>query len=657
MKKKTALSLFLSIIFLLSSLQGAAAAPSFQKIGPQVKNLNVSTAVPGTNSKGEPLMFSLLQGMPAVLAVTNLDTGKVVDTKQLSGATAGWSISATDPANIWIGTTPGELLFHYDPNTKKLSKMGKATARKDSTVIWGLNYSPSAKTVYGVSANEGKLFSYVKGKGFKDYGTVLSGKKDGRSVAYDAKTNQVFAGLGSPAELVAVDLKTNKKTPMLPSTYRSQKMVDSVQVIDSYVFVKMNPGEKILYFDAKSRKFLGELSATSKGVSPKAPNSNSVFYGNKTDLMEFDLGTKKTSKAVGGKVQTSILSFNFLKIGGEKTTKLVAKVGNAQRYLTFDLENAEYHNLDLVLPPQPIEMHKIGAGFDGLIYSSSFLNGSMAAYDPAVNKTSPKDILGQMESMASVNNKIYFGVYPQSRIMEYDPKQPWEKNVNPSQVASFNAYGQDRPMAALAVPGTSQLVFGTAPVSGKYGGALAVYDTKNGSSYARHQIVKDHSVVSLAYQPKQKLVYAGTSIFGKPNVDKTKTKAVLFTLPANNLKAKPTVLALPYKNLRFISALAVAGDGKVWGIADGQVFAYQPGKGVVTTKAVVPDVTGHTPNASLAVGKDGNLYGSVERNLFKVDAKSYKVTILRKNDVHQLVKDPKGNLYFHNKLELWKVNY
>ncbi|WP_338778696.1 hypothetical protein [Metabacillus sp. FJAT-52054] len=630
----------------------ASSAPIFQKIGPQITNLNVTAAASAMNKKGEPLMYTVLQGLPAKLIVTNLSTGRVVDSESLDGSTAGWSIHA-DSEQVWIGTTPGELLYRYDPNSMKLAKAGKATS-KNGTTIWGLAYSAQSGIVYGVSANEGRLFSYASGK-FKDLGTVVSGKKDAKSVAADDANRQLFIGTGSPATLVSYDIKTAKKQSMLPSRYMSQKQIDSIRVVGSLVFVKLNPENKILVFDAKSKKLTGELAATSKGVSPKSPKENAVYYANGTSLYRYNLSSKKSELVVNNRIPTSIVSLDFVVFPGSPEAVLTGKVGNADRYFTYKASSHSYENLNLVLPPQAVEVHKIGAGADGKIYSSGFLNGKMGTYHPSTGTSVIQEAIGQMESMASANGKLYFGVYPGAKILEYNPSAAWVAGKNPKQVAAFDGSGQDRPMAAAAVPGSKQIVFGTAPRAGKNGGALAIYDTASRKASIRHQIVKDQSIVSLAYHSGSKKVYAGTSIFGKANVDKNKTNAVLFALPAGNLMAKPEIIRLPFKHVQYISALAAAKDGRIVGIADGNVFIYTPGKGVTIQRPVVKSVSGYTPHASLAIGKDGNVYGTVEKVLFKLDMKSYKTSIIR-NGTDQVTPDHTGTLYFHDKKELWKVS-
>lgn len=632
----------------------ANSAPAFQKIGPQISNLNATAAAAAVNKKGDPLMYTLLQGLPAKLIVTNLETGEIVDTETIEGSTAGWSIKALQD-EVWIGTTPGELLFRYDPNSMKLTKAGKATA-KNGTAIWGLAYSTRDRAVYGVSANEGKLFSYTPVKGFKDLGTVAAGKRDAKSVETDDANRQLFIGTGSPAQLVSYDLITAKKQNMLPSTYQSEKQIDSIKVVDGSVFVKLNPQNKILVFDAKTKKLTGEFEATSKGVSPKSPTENAVYFANGTSLYRYDLRSQQAERVVNNRIPTSIVSLDFVRFPGSSEALLTGKVGNADRYFTYKPSNQAYENLYLKLPAQPVEVHKIGAGADGKIYSSGFLNGKMGTYHAASGKSAVLDAIGQMESMASLNGRLYFGVYPGAKILEYNPSDTWLPGYNPKQVTAFSGNGQERPLAASAIPGTSKIVFGTAPRAGISGGALAIYDAASGSASIRHQIVKDQSVISLAYSQNSKKVYAGTSIFGKTNVDKNRTNAVLFALPSGNLMAKPEIIRLPFKHVQFISALAAAKDGRIIGLADGNVFVYTPGKGVTVQRPIVKSVSGYSQTSSLVIGKDGHAYGTVEKTLFKLDMKSYKTSILRSGS-DQAVTDSAGNVFFHDKKELWKMNF
>lgn len=616
-------------------------------LGPQLTNINVSTATFGTTSNGEPLMLSLLQGLPGTLAVTNLYTKELVDVEALPDTTTGWSIEQGASGLYYIGTTPNELLYKYDVNSKKLTKLGKATT-KNNTVIWDLDYSSSTKAVYGVTSNEGKAFKYEEGKGFYDYGTIVSGKKDAKSVAY-ASNNTLFAGIGSPVDLIAFDLNSKKKQSILPSQYKGEKSIQSLDVVDNLLFVKVNPTAKILYFDVNSKKYLGEFPASSFGVSEK--HDNVVYYGYENSIYSFNLSTKERKEIIKGKVPSTVTSFSLLNEGSNGYT-LVGKLGNNERYFTYNFDSQVFQHDLMALPAQPIELHHIGADNSGNIYSSGFLNGSLAVYSPSTNKTATKGTTGQVEGSAAINGKMYLGVYPQAKIIEYQPQ-----NDQKTEILNLKNYGQDRPTAVINVPGTNKLYIGTTPRSGYEGGALAILDVGNNKTTVKNKLIPNQSIVSLAYSKNQGKVYGGTSIFGQPNVDPAKTNAVLFTVPANNPNAAPVQLKMPFKNIRFYSAITVANNGVVWGLADEILYAYDPSKGVIFSRKIVNDVSGHAPNGSLIIGKDGYLYGAVEGTLFKVNPNNKKLVILRsKKDVKQVIQDSNGTIYFHDGARLWKYS-
>ncbi|MED4454498.1 hypothetical protein [Metabacillus fastidiosus] len=634
----------------LSDVQAAGTKSNMVNLGPQLTNINVSTATFGTDSNGEPLMFSILQGLPARLVVTNLNTQELVDSQPLVGATTGWSIKQGAKGIYYIGTTPNELLFKYEVNEKKLTKIGKPTT-KNSTVIWDMDYAANNKTLYGVSSYEARVFKYVDGKGFYDYGTISKGKKNAKSVAYSPQNNSLFIGVSSPVELIAFDLKGRKTQSILPSQYKKEKEIQALDIVNNLLFVKLNPSAQILSIDINTKKIVGKFSASSFGVSAKSPVENVVYYGYKQSIYSYDLQTKKKIEVVKGKVPGTIVSFGFIKDENDDY-KLVGKLGSNERYFTYNLESKEFKHDLMQLPPQPIELHHIGTDWDGNVYSSGFLNGSMGIYFPSMDRTERKNPTGQVEGMAYLNDKVYLGVYPEAKIIEYDPVYESSQNI-----FNLKQYGQDRPTAVLHLPNTDKLYIGTTPRTGIRGSTLAILDVSTKKANIKRQFIPDQSIISLAYSGKQKKVYGGTSVFGKPNVDPSKTNAKLFTLPAGQTNAKATVLNLPFKNIRFYSALAVAADGTVWGLADEILFAYDPSKGIVYSKAIVKDVSGHTPNGSLLIGKDGAIYGAVEGTMFKLNPKDNKLTYPRKEkNVKQLIQSPDGTLYFHDGVNLWKYS-
>ncbi|WML46838.1 hypothetical protein RCG23_14455 [Neobacillus sp. PS3-34] len=68
---------------------------------------------------------------------------------------------------------------------------------------------------------------------------------------------------------------------------------------------------------------------------------------------------------------------------------------------------------------------------------------------------------------------------------------------------------------------------------------------------------------------------------------------------------------------------------------------------------VVPNTSGRFRNGSLAVGKDGYIYGAVEKKLFRVQSKTMKLEFLTKVPAEDLAIGEDGRIYFSEHANLW----
>ena len=99
----------------------------------------------------------------------------------------------------------------------------------------------------------------------------------------------------------------------------------------------------------------------------------------------------------------------------------------------------------------------------------------------------------------------------------------------------------------------------------------------------------------------------------------------------------------------------VADTKKVYGLSDGNFFAYDPQTKKTQTINIVKNTSGRFENGSLAIGNDGYIYGTVEGTLFRVHPSDFKKEILQSKGAEKLTKGKDGLIYFTNKDELWKV--
>jgi hypothetical protein len=617
---------------------------TFSRIGPQIVNTNAITAAAGNTENGTALMYVILQGEPAKLAVIDLATNQLVDEQPLKDSSIAWAIAVDSKGMVWVGGTPNEQLYCYNPNTKKMKKLGKAS-NKTSTSIHDLEITKDG-TVFGSSSYGGNVFRYIERKGFKDLGQVSVGKKLARSLAYSDESKTLFVGLGSKAELVAWNQTTNKKKAILPKKYQNETSIYDLDEEKGVLFAKLEPSKKILLFNSKSYAFIGELDASSRGVSPISPDGKKVYYTNQYHLYEYDLLSKKKSMLNFTLKGTEAVSLDFVNLSDGPA--LVGLLGNTGTFLLYHLNSQTYTIGKLPLPPLYVPIYNIASGLKGTIYSSGFVTGHMSIYDPESGTNTVLRNIGQAEGITALNEKMYLGIYPGATVYEYNP---FDGYTTGSVKPLFSiGYGQDRTLAMVGVDKLNKLFIGTHPKNGEVGGALAIYDTKTKKLIVRKNIVPNQSIACLAYS--NGYIYGGTSIFSGKNLE-GKANAVFFRLKADQPNGKIEILTPPTKKPRLIHALLLGSDQRIWGLSDGNLFEYDVNKKSMKVTNIVPTTSGRFKNGNLLNGQDGNIYGSIEKYLFRVNPKTMKVEMLQNSGVDDIATDPRGDIYFSDNTDLW----
>lgn len=646
MKKSRSFLFFLCFFLIFIQIEsGSASANSSSKsskIGKPITNSTAITAASGNDAKGNAYMYLILQGEPAQLVVFDIFKKTMVDQKALAGSSSGWAIETDGKGEVWIGGTPSNKLYKYNPNQKKLTDLGKATS--GSTSIHDIEVDKDGN-IYGSTSYEGGLFKHSKGK-FQNLGQTSKGKMIGRSLAYYPKTHTMFVGVGANADLIAWNLKTNAKKSILPDKYK--KSITSIYDLDQaggVLFAKLEKKNTILMFDAQTYKFKGELNAKSRGVSKLAPNGKDVYFTNNYLLQRLDLQTGKVTASKKTLQGTEAVSLDYVKHDGK--TFLTGLLGNTGTFFTYDLKNEDLVVERFSLPALGVPIYNLAAGPDGKIYISSYVSEKMGVYHPETKSFSTIPRVGQVEGFASVNGRFYLGIYPGGIISEMKLSQ------NPNVKSLFTiGNGQDRPVTMTGAPGTNYLYIGTHPKNGEVGGSLTIYDTAKKTHSVRRNLVKDQSIISLTTH--QGYVYGGTSIFSGKNIE-GKQNAVFFRMKSKSPTGKIEVLPLGIKKPRMIHALTADEKGKVYGLSDGNFFSYDPHTRKTQSVNVVKNTSGRFNNGTLVIGNDKYIYGTVEGTLFKVNPSTLKSEILKGKGATRLTKGKDGVIYFTNKDELWKV--
>ena len=642
----------------------------------------------GKDESGRDVLYTVINGAPGYSATfcrIDLDTLAVEEELKLFGACGAWALTVASDGKVYMGSYPNGSLYRYVPALHTLEKLGKPSS--SGTYIWDLQPGWNGK-VYGGTYPNGCVFKYDKGT-FSVFGPNGAGKPFDlnedyvRSIAYDSTHHVLYAGLGSHAKLYRFDCNSGRSDSILPSEYQNHAFVYNLNYIADKLFVKLaQPTNKALVLtisESSDKQVQVDLDTeidnmVSHGVTPVFDDKVYYIrnYDSKYYLCYYDLANKIFDFVLDGmgyKVeipfvgygltlmqladQTDYPGFSFVAIGRSLGQTKVFK---------YNLTNSNRVVANLAVSSSPVSINSIRKGPDGKIYSSGYLTGGIGVYTPLRSDGNVEfKGMGQCENMISGGNKMYFGVYNNSSIYEYDPSIPWTMDTggsNPKFLFDLLDNDQDRPFG-LAF-GDGRLIIGTVPVYGKLGGALVVYDVQSGGRpLVMRNLIEDQSIISLTY--KEGIIYGGTSVSGGLGVSPTQESAKFFACRISDGAKLFELTPVPGK--KAVTAVTVGPDGKIWGMVEGYLFIYNPGTGEIEfIERKFPTVDYSSADhvwrdGMLEAGKDRNVYGTIKGILFKINASTKAVTTLLANGANLFTQDDFGFLYFTNGTDLWRYAF
>lgn len=657
-------------------LSATGAPGMITNLGRQSIALTIMTGAYGKDKNGRDVMYTVVQGDPAQFVVTDVLTNEVkgkypLVAKDGSNASAAWGITVASDGKAYAGSTPNGTLFQFDPAAETVRTIGKPV--ESDTVIWTLIPGPDGK-VYGGTGYSQSLFEYDP---VTDKTQVLTSFKKAakdefiRSLAYDPDRNVIYAGGASIAKLYKYDLATKTSTELTIPEFSGKTSVYDLRYTAGKLFVRVDPGPVMYVYDPAANAWLvkNNTAYNTRGFS-EASTDNRVFYTflettpagkQQWSLYAYDV-TTGTYGSLGVEVKGAGIAFGYINKGTPDET-LVGLAGNSGRAFSYNLRTGHVETPELDLPPQFVELYNIGKSLDGKMLSSGFISGGgLGIYDPATGQTELKPSLGQVEGYGALNGKMYFGVYPNASIFEYDPSQPWNRTDpslpnNPLRIGQLGNE-QDRPVSLVGVDELNKLFIGTYPIAGKTGGALTIYDGATKTFTVKRNIVMGHSVNSLLYRNGK--LYMGTS-------DMTGAggggKVAVYDIATGTIDRE----MIPAAGKKAVTSLIWGPDGNIWGMALGELFIYNPDSNeIVYHEDKFPAADYAHTNPRLMIGMDGNVYGSIftgfvaERTytgkMFKIDAASKEMTILMEGNVEKLAQDDRGSFYFKYGSELMRFD-
>jgi len=620
-------------------------------LGAQVKKTVLQGSAFLKDSNGTLIVYTVLAGSPARLLGFNTNTGELIDNFDIPGIKNSWDLCVSSDGILFIAGSDGHL-YSYGSGSGRVSDLGQAIQNESFIfdIVAGKNGD-----IFGGTYPNAKIFKYNRSGGFITLGRdpVVRGEKYVRSI--EILGDNLFAGIGSHANLIAININSGEKTPILPSKYKNSSFVFTLSMISTVskknlLFSRLtsDEGNKTLIFDPISKTFLQEIPEIDVQSIIPVPFNNNIYYSSKNKYYSRNLDNLQNSETLLISSIGSILGSYW-----NSSTNEIISFTTQGEIISYNPRLKQKQVKKIAIPTSSSAIHSLALGPKGKLWSGGYLGGGNAEFDPSTGNVRQYAGLGQTESMSYLGNNIYIGIYPKSRIYKYDTSQPWSiKNSNPKLIMAVA--GQDRPVSSTTVDKYSLVYFGTVPSYGKIGGELIEISDKTNSVKIYKDIVKGHSITSLDCTGD--LLFGGTSVYGGAGSRSKSSSAAIFIW---DIQSKKVIsLINPLLNATTISAISFDKVGNLWGVADNFLFLLDiKSKKVIKKITLFPksELKNNFKGAGIVQYSDKTIYVSSNNGLFSIDRSSLMVKKLQSN-AENLIKGQDGNLYFINDNALKKFN-
>lgn len=582
----------------------AQAAPQWWNRG--TIPLYSTTAAGGETARmpdGSVRTYLAVSGKPAYLAEIDSLTAKVMrmiplyvpnsgsaETPPDTGAQGAWGVSVDKRGTVYVSTYGFGHVYRLPWGAEAIEDLGRPSPRTSFT--WegdtddqGVFYFGTSEFFGPAPLPGGKLFSWdPKTRAYRDYGDWGATFGYVRSVEY--ADGKIYAGLGPNVGLWQVDPRTGERVQIPPPAgMPTDKYAYQMENEGGYLYVLFAGGTTAqvgwvlnLRTQKWEHEIPGYMGQTIAGAD--ARGRSYLVAGGELKLFDPKRGVLTGTGFAGGTEQADK--------GGLGAGKGLARVidpktwhetiigstggGDLWRYDTVTKKGTLTHLDELV--GTPTAPRSLGKGPDGKIYAGGYFQGGLAVYDPATTAWTSYPFAHQIEGMSAHNGKMYFGVYPNAQLWEYDPAQPYS-GTNPKHLFDLKSDGQERPWTVISAG--PYVAVGTSPKNSQANGALTLYDPATGQhrTWKSGLVEGANQISSLAY--RDGVVYGGS--LGCCNADASKHPGQVFAMDA----ASGDVLwrSTPLPQEHGVAGLTFDGQSRLFGQSYGTIFELDPATGAM----------------------------------------------------------------------------
>lgn len=616
---------------------------------------------------GKNILYSASTGKPASFNVYDMDNMKLLRTYPLTG-TSAVEHNIDKDGNVYILTSTPAYLYRYSPVTKEVENLGSILGNGNAYQ----SCFDEEGNLYMGTYPSGAVVKYdPKTKKFTDYGQAHPNNPYVRSLSY--YNGFLYAGSNGTgnAVMVKINPKNGEKkvieVPIRPEYYTEVTNVYAQTVVGNKIITygAAGKGNNVwMIFDPEKDEYTDKVFKNAGGglyASPEKDGKSYLMFDGQ--IQELDLETLETTPTGIKTTMTNRkgwwVDFEGRDDGFGKNTMVTINTKGKPVFLNIDSKKVQTITGGEEMKGGDLSMQHIVTGPDDKIYAGAYLGSNGIEYDTKTGETRYFP-MGQTENIKCIDDKLYFGVYAQGDVRVFDPEQEVSK-TNPKVLFTIKN-DQDRPY--IIDDAGDYIIVGSIATYGKVGGALSIMNKKTGEYEVYRNVVKDQSIVGLAY--KDGIIYGSTTTSGGLGIEYPEKKAKMFMFDLEKReKIKEWIPEWPAEmkgNVNIIGDIEVGPDGLLWCASKGYLFAMEPGTGNIVKSKVIGDVTfsdsGHQwQPRHIRFDKNGLLYITVgginvvdPETMENIDLKQYS-----KYEPNLMDIDSEGNIYFGNAANMMKI--
>lgn len=631
--------------------------PSIRYLGHPV-NSKIGSRNPVTGQEdGRWVQYQVFKGEsnseePGTFVVTDIESGQVLRAITMPTSECTRDLVVATDGRVYLPTYYDYRIWRYDPTDKSLVDLGEINSDAERDDVFGAGFGPDGRTYFGSYAKS-RLHTVDPATGtITTLGTVNPEEDYIHYICWDPGTNAIFCVTGGQKVSVwrIEDAGFGAKTKLIDGSvipgFDDTPFLGCLDCVEGHLVIRFGDRLIVTDTDGNIEYFPDIREMSGYHVVPLRDGSGFVFSSHGA-LKKYDFATASHT-TLNGEVRSYIAHA----VEVEDGVIMGSDEGGpfTVNYLTGErTEHAVAYN-------QPTLVQKIFKGPDDALYASGYMKG-LAEVNKGGGEPNFTVNEGQYESCAVRNGLMYLGAYGHSKLYSYDPADP---ESNPTLLYSGADHHFDRPNAIAYNPERDEIYLGAVPGYGRYQGGISIYDAASGDVvFLGAEITEDQGVISMAYNPHDKLLYLGTTIDGGMGTNPTSVtmegQIVVFD-PASREVVDRFV---PVAGREGVTGMLCAPDGSIWAVAEEQLMRLDTGTGEVATYGAVSRKYSAPPTYTWSWAylswsrRDQMIYGAAYGNFFRADPATGEWTMIADGGASLANTDDSGDVYFANRTNMF----